>query len=594
MANDQIKSILAIDCGSTTTKAILLDVADGQYRFAARSQVPSTGNAPWHDITVGIYHAIQQTAKIAGRRMLDEDGQLVMPERSGRRGVDILAATVSASRPLRVVIAGLSQDVSLQSARRASRFTYCQVVDQIALDEPEHRSDVQRLQSVQNAKPEVILLVGGVDGGATRPVMNLARFMALAVQLKTDPPPMIYAGNVALRSQIASLLGDQVELRAVDNVRPTLTSENLAPAQAELEQIFRETVMARLPGLNLLKRWAMGDVLPTAQGLGHIVRYLDRLTSRPRHGVLGIDVGGMTTTVAAARGGRFSLTVMTGLGMGASIGKLLQRTTIEQVTRWLPDDVSPDQVRHLVMNKELRPWTVAQTKQDLLIEQAIARQVISLALAEARGGWPFRERQGSPVLNEIIGCGSVLCHAPTPGHATLMLLDAVQPAFWTPRLVLDKTGALPTLGALATVQPGVVAQMLERDSLVELGSVISPVGTARHGSKVLSFTVKSNMGAYEGDVRFGSLERIIVPAGVKATLELRPTRRFDLGVGRGKGVRMETWGGAVGIIIDARGRPLVWPEKKEVRQKAVRQWLQELGVWSSLTLTETADPLRDL
>jgi hypothetical protein len=572
MANDEIKSILAIDCGSTTTKAILLDVADGQYRFAARSQVPSTGNAPWHDITVGIYHAIQQTAKIAGRRMLDEDGQLVMPERSGRRGVDILAATVSASPPLRVVIAGLSQDVSLQSARRVTRFTYCQVVDQIALDEPEHRSDVQRLQSVQNAQPEVILLVGGVDGGATRPVMNLARFMALAVQLKTDPPPMIYAGNVALRSQIASLLGDQVELRAVDS----------------------ETIMAHLPGLNLLKRWSMGDVLPTAQGLGHIVRYLDRLNSRPPHGVLGIDVGGMTSTVAAARGGRFSLTVLTGLGMGASIGKLLQRATIEQVTRWLPDDVSPDQVRHLVMNKELRPWTVAQTEQDLLIEQAIARQVISLALAEARGGWPFRERQGSPVLNEIIGCGSVLCHAPTPGHATLMLLDAVQPAFWTPRLALDKTGALPTLGALATVQPGVVAQMLERDSLVELGSVISPVGTARHGSKVLSFTVKSNMGAYEGDVRFGSLERIIVPAGVKATLELRPTRRFDLGVGRGKGVRMETWGGAVGIIIDARGRPLVWPEKKEVRQKAVRQWLQELGVWSSLTLTETADQLRDL
>lgn len=594
MANGRVGSILAVDCGSTTTKAILLDVTDGQYRFVARSQVPSTSSAPWHNVTTGIYHAVRQMTEITGRPMLDVDGQLIMPERGGGQGVDILAATVSASPPLRVVIAGLSEDISLKSARRAARATYCHLVDQIALDEPDRRSDAQRLQAVQSARPEAILLVGGVDGGAARPVVNMARLMALAVQLETERSPMIYAGNVALRSQIASLLGDQVELRAVDNVRPTLTDENLGPAQVELEQIFRQTVMPRLPGLELLGRWSAGDVLPTAQGFGHVIRYLDRLNDKPRYGVLGIDVGGMTTTVAAARDGRFSLTVLTELGVGASIGELFRRMPVEKVTRWLPEDVPPDRVRHLVMNKELRPWTVPQTEEDLLVEQAVAREVISLALAEARGGWSFRERRGSPVLNEIIGSGSVLCHAPTPGHAALMLLDTVQPAFWTSRLVLDKTGALPALGALATVQPVAAAQMLEQDGLLELGSVISPVGVAQYGDKVLSFKVKSALGAYGGDVRFGTLERIILPAGAKATLELRPTRRFDLGIGPGRGVRMEAWGGAVGVIIDARGRPLIWPEKKEAQREAVRQWLQELGAWSSPSLPEPADLLGDL
>jgi len=597
MAGDKVGSILAVDCGSTTTKAILLGLVDGQYRFVARSQVPSTGGAPWHDVTAGIYHAVQQMTESTGRPMLDRDGQLIIPERGGGQGVDIVAATISASPPLRVVSAGLSGNISLDSARRAARATYSHLVGLIAKDEPERRGDEQRLQLVRNAQPDVILLVGGVDGGATKPVVDMARLMALAVQLETERPPMIYAGNVALRSQIAKLLGEQVELRAVDNVRPTLDMENLGPAQAELDQIFRQNVMSRLSGLNLLDRWSPGDILPTAQGFGHVIRYLDRLNDRPRHGVLGIDVGGMTTTVAAARDGRFSLTVLTGLGMGASMGGLLRRVPVEQVTRWLPEDVTPERVRHLVMNKELRPWTVPQTQEDLLIEQAATREVISLALAEARRGWPFRERRGSPVLNEIIGSGSILCYAPSPGHAALMLLDTVQPAFRTLRLVLDKTGALPALGALATVQPLAAAQMLEQDGLLDLGSVISPVGVARLGDKVLSFKVKSAMGAYEGDVQFGSLERIIVPVGVKAVLELRPTRRFDLGVGPGKGVRVEAWGGAVGVIIDARGRPLVWPEKEEARRTAARQWLRELGVWASPSLpnsSESSGQLGDL
>jgi hypothetical protein len=275
---------------------------------------------------------------------------------------------------------------------------------------------------------------------------------------------------------------------------------------------------------------------------------------------------------------------VTDLGMGANIGSILQRAPVEQVTRWLPVDISSDQVQHLVMNKELRPWTVPQTEEELFIEQAVAREVISSALAEARGGWPFWERWNSPMLNEIVGSGSVLCQAPTPGHAALMLLDTVQPAFWTSRLVLDKTGAMPALGALATVQPRAAAQMLEQDGLLELGSVVSPVGVARYGDKVLSFKVRSALGAYEGDVYFGSLERILLPPGVKATLELRPTRRFDLGIGPGKGIRMEAWGGAVGIIVDARGRPLTWPEKEEARQETVRRWLQELGAWSSSAL----------
>jgi len=57
---------------------------------------------------------------------------------------------------------------------------------------------------------------------------------------------------------------------------------------------------------------------------------------------------------------------------------------------------------------------------------------------------------------------------------------------------------------------------------------------------------------------------------------------------------MEAWGGAVGVIIDARGRPLVWPEKEEARRTAARQWLRELGVWASPSLPNSSGQLGDL
>lgn len=582
MVGAQAGSILAVDCGSTTTKAILLDVTDGQYRLVSRCQVPSTTGEPWNDITVGAYHAVQRMSAITGRRMLDENDQIIMPERGGGEGVDLLAATVSAAPPLRVVVAGLSKDISLDSANRAIRTTYCRLVEEIAVDEMPRRTDGEWLQSLQAAQAEVMLLVGGVDGGEVESVVEMARLMALAVQLQPERPPMIYAGNAALRSRIADLLGDHVELRAIDNVRPALERENLSPVQTELEQVFYQNVMSQLTGVNLLKRWSQGEVLSTAQGFGHVIRYLDRTDARPRYGVLGIDLGGMTATVAAARDGQFSLSVLTDLGVGASIGDLFERIALEQVARWLPEEVPVERLHDLVMNKALRPWTVPQTQEDMLIEQAVAREMIGLALAQARPGWPFRERRGAPIVNEIVGSGSTLSYAPSPGHAMLMLLDTVQPAFWTSRVVLDKTGALPALGALATVQPQAAAQILEQDGLFDLGSVIAPVGTARFGTKVLTFKVSSEQGAYEGDVRFGSLERIVVPTGVKARLELRPTHRFDLGMGPGRGVRMETWGGAVGVVIDARGRPLAWPHRRGLWQKTVRRWMLELGAWSSL------------
>ncbi|MDY7110178.1 MAG: glutamate mutase L, partial [Planctomycetota bacterium] len=65
---DQVNIILATDCGSTTTKAILIQKVDGVYRQTHRGEAPSTVEAPFADVTIGVINAVTEVAELADRR----------------------------------------------------------------------------------------------------------------------------------------------------------------------------------------------------------------------------------------------------------------------------------------------------------------------------------------------------------------------------------------------------------------------------------------------------------------------------------------------------------------------------------------------
>ncbi|MFQ6001118.1 MAG: glutamate mutase L, partial [Anaerolineae bacterium] len=212
-----------------------------------------------------------------------------------------------------------------------------------------------------------------------------------------------------------------------------------------------------------------------------------------------------------------------------------------------------------------------QSREDLLLEQAVARELMRWALERAG------ERALAPV-DLIVGTGGLLSHLPDPRQAALILLDGLQPTGIC-NLALDEFSLLPQLGALAMAEPLAAAQVLAQDTLLTLGTVIAPLGVAQEGEVALRFkVVYSEGGAIEGEVSYGSLEVIPLPFGQRATLELRPTQSFDVGLGRkGRGATTEVEGGAVGVIIDARGRPLSFPEEKAARQEKMQKWMWEVG-----------------
>ena len=111
-------SLLVVDAGSVSTRAILFDVIDGRYRFLASGVSPSTSGFPYFNVGEGVHAALNRLQEITGRVLLDANAELIMPGASDGSGVDTCAAVISIGNPLKVVVVGLLEDVSLESARR--------------------------------------------------------------------------------------------------------------------------------------------------------------------------------------------------------------------------------------------------------------------------------------------------------------------------------------------------------------------------------------------------------------------------------------------------------------------------------------------
>lgn len=572
-----MKSILATDCGNTTTTAILIERVGDRYRLKAAGQAPSTYGPPWKDITVGVQEAVRHIENVVGRTLLAPGGWPITPQTKARHGVDAFTIVSSAGRPLQVLVAGLMSDVSLASARHAVATTYAQLVDEISLDTQDNNqqsSAEARIQAIQAGKPEVIILVGGLDDGAEQPIIELAHLISMALQIWQggEKPDVLYAGNQRLRSTIADILGPVTTLKSVDNVRPALAIENLSATQRELENLFLQRKMFQLPGFEKLSHLSQYPVVPASQSFETLIAYLGQHNNS---NVIGVDIGSWSTVVTTYAPKQLRSTTRSDAGVGHSLASLLKIIPVEKFRRWLPFELSPAELHNQLLNKSLSPATIPTSNPELMIEQAIAREALRLAFSQLRGP------ASTAYWNLIVGAGRTLTGTPHAGQAALVLIDSIEPWGIT-NLVLDRNGVVNMLGSIAAIEPTAAVQVLAQDAFLNLGTVIAPAGHGQQpGKPALKIKVRPTEGRIiEKEIAYGSIEIVYLPLGQKATVEIWPVRHFDIGLGQpGRGaIAEDVEGGLLGLIIDARGRPLRLPREDTRRQEQLRQWQAALRI----------------
>jgi uncharacterized protein (TIGR01319 family) len=572
-------SVLVIDVGAVTTRAMLYDVVDGRYRFLAMGTSPSTAGSPFHDVGEGVRCAIDALQATTGRLLVDSSSRLIMPSKSDGSGVDICAATLSAGKPLRVVAVGLLEEVSAESAQQLATTTYAEVVERLSLND--RRSQTDRLDAIVRARPDLIIMAGGTEGGASHSVLNLLEAVGLACYLlpTSEKPEVLFAGNSELMGEVDSAIAQVAHLSVAPNIRPAIEVEQLAPAQKQLSQIYRTLRSRQIIGVNELNQWTGNRLAPASAAFGRMIRFLSKVYD-PAKGVMGIDLGASATTLAASFSGDLVVGIYPDLGLGVGLPDMLDVTSTEEIQRWLPIDLPEADLRDYMHNKALYPGRVPSTEEELALEQALARRAIQLALKRLTPRFP---KPGSgdgllPPFEPVLATGSVLGKAPLLGQSLLMVLDGMQPVGVT-TIVLDQNGLAAGLGAVAEVNQILPIQILESNTFLNLGTVISPVGNTALGSPALRVKVAIEGGNETSlEVKHGALELISLPPGKPATLHLQPLNRFDVGMGGpGRGGSVRVVGGALGVVIDARGRPLRLPSDPGRRRDLLKKWLWTFG-----------------
>lgn len=572
-------SLLAIDVGAVTTRAFLYDVVDGRYRFIARGIAPTTAGSPYHDVGEGVHYALDQLQSVSGRVLADSsDGRLIFPSRSDGSGIDTCVVTLSAGKPLKVVAVGLLEDISAESAQQLASTIYAEVVDRLSLND--RRRSSAKLDTLLRARPDLVIVAGGIEGGAVQSVLHLLEPVGLACYLlpEAQRPEVLYAGNSALAEEVKNAIGSLTHLLMAPNLRPTLDIEQLSPAQTQLTEVYRSVASRNLPGVAELDGWTGGKLMPTATAFGRVIRFLSRV-GNSSNGVMGVDVGASATTLAASFSGDLILGVYPELGLGKGVTGLLDQSPLEKITRWLTCDVSATDVRDYIYNKTIYPSLVPASKESLEIEQALARQAMQVAVKRLSSHF-IKHTNGSgllPRFEPIVAAGSIFTHAPSFGQALLTVLDGLQPTAVT-TVILDQNDLLPSLGAAASINSILPIHILESNAILNLATVITAVGNTRLGAPVLRVKITEEGRESSLEVKYGSIEVIPLPVGRSARLQLQPLNRFDVGMGgpgRSGGVRVN--GSAIGVVIDARGRPLRLPGEVELRKELLNKWSAALG-----------------
>ncbi|MBN1146767.1 MAG: glutamate mutase L [Anaerolineales bacterium] len=577
-----VDSFLVVDVGSISTRAILFDVVDGRYRFVASGTVPSTADAPYRSVSEGVRMAIDRLQNITGRILIGADEQLIIPSAPDGSGVDKFAATISAGPPLKVVVIGLLEDVSLESARRLAATTYARVMHTISLND--RRKVDARINAIVRLCPDLVVVAGGTDHGASQSVLKLLEAVGLACYLLPEGrrPDVLFVGNQDAKQDVQSTLEGLTQLHFAPNIRPTLEVEQLDAAQTQMAKIFGSIRSRQIAGVEDLNSWAGGGLISTAAAFGRIIRFIGK-EHTTKKGALGIDVGASATTVAAAFDGDLTLGVYPQFGLGSGMAELLDYVALDDVVQWVGNaETSSDDVREYIANKVLYPASLPVTEQEMEIEQSIVRQVMRASVRMISRSLPAQAVSVGegllPWVEPIVATGSVLTQAPNQAQCALMLLDGLQPAGVT-TLVLDQNHIFPALGAAAAVSPVLTVQVLDSNSFLHLGTVVAPVGHARPGTPVLRLKIIYESGHETTlEVKQGSLEVLPLPYGQAARLHLQPLHRFDVGMGApGRGGGLRVLGGTLGLVIDARGRPFKPPDDRGKRQELFKKWLWTLG-----------------
>jgi len=558
---------LSVDIGSQNTRAWLFEQREEGFALVC-SAASETTAASGQDLRSGVTRALEELQEKAGFRLLDRQQALIR----GEEGVDACGLSLSAGKPIRTVLAGVSDSYSLAALRRLVSLFYTDL--SLEIDLQDDLNATAQLEKIINANADLFVCGGGTNQGAFKPVRAALDNLRIVYQSlpRLIRPQIVYAGNEALTEYAREELDAGEDFHPALNLQARIDAEFLPAGWPAMLGAFRRLRRQQLTGLAELEREWETEALPSAFAASRIVRLIDRMNPTGK-GAMALDVGCNSTIVIAARGEEFIGTIS-----HPPISGLVGKETSRYCA--LPIDAQTAAV--YMLNKKLHPAFLPATLEDLAIEQAWTRVRLHYALRRTRELFPWFGYDPELGLLDpyepVLLSGESLVRVPSPQQKLLMALDGLRPHGIT-TFALDNDQLLAALGSLAAKEPLLPVQLIDAGAFSNLGTVICADAPERSAKRVLTLEIDRGEGARETlDARKGEIKRVETTPFNPTRIYLSPGELTDVGMGLpGLGGWVTVPDSEVGAVIDARGRPLDLPDEMNKRSEAFYNWLWSLG-----------------
>jgi hypothetical protein len=552
---DPLKTVLVADFGRTSTRGYVLEQIDGAFRFIAKAEKPIAPGLPFARLKAGWSEVIDDLSWMTGRRVGDS------PAANGD-GAEALLCVSTLAPPARVLV--------LESGVNASAGPIVEMLQRVhavllQLSAPTGRKDGGWLAasqaSVSEFEPEMIVFIGGGPNDALQRANQLVKFCR---SLNGLARAVVIADGPAQDQAAAAFEGLRIR-----KISPAARDANEIAAEIERELV---DALRSHPDANNLKSVAgdsAGAVITRADAVDIANRFHASSVDR-RVLSAAIDEG---AHVHWASRGQSAMVSLPDLDLASAITGFTDQE-VRDAINWLPFEAEADELFAWVLNRSIRPATVADNARDRSIEQALARQIIRRALGEMQRSRPTALSD----IDLIVGSAK-FAEWGQPGAAALTLLDCINqlPNNGVVDLALDRDDLMVAAGALCTLDAGLAASIIENDVLSHLGSAVIIGGATQSGDLAGRGEIRYETGErLQFSVASGAIELLPLGAGESASLILRPERNYSIG-GRPSGETAQLTGerrvvgGAVGVILDARERPLL--AGGPGRAAKMKQWL---------------------
>jgi hypothetical protein len=442
---------------------------------------------------------------------------------------------VGYGRAARVAIfAGPASDLE-RALRRAVLASGAELV--LFMRTTDERGLIERAAALRDARVDLVLALIAQRGDADG-VVDLIEALRLGCADRSPAPRIVVAGepHAALRAKAAAL-GFAVELLP-DPRRP----EGITAFAHRCRELRRGTDH----GL-ILRDEALEELARLVAGRG-----TDALV---------VDVsGGSTSLVRADAGGGISAAHVAPLGLGTAADRTVGRAGLDGVRRWIPWAIDGPTMLERVFNRARWPDAVASEASALALEIALAHEALSHALADAAAAGILEPLRDAP-LTIVTGAAASFARA---AHTALVAIDGLASPLPT-TLHRDADGGLVAIGA--------VAARLRADG-VDPAAFVSAELTRR--LVPLAFVVPA-MPARRSRLRVNGAEHLDDDLVSGAFFSVRHRGPADVQV-TGSSIDAHGVAGELGIVVDARGRPLVVPPRDAERIPTLVRWFAALDL----------------